>query len=61
MQFTGSRSGIQCLFDPWIRDSGMEKFGSGMEKLGFGIQIKHHGSETLMRCMNLLILERYDS
>jgi hypothetical protein len=49
-QYCGSGSGIRCLFDPWIRDSGWVKsqdpdpgwkqFGSGMEKS----RIRHPGS-----------------
>jgi len=35
-------SGIEDLFDPWIRDTGWRQFGSGMEKKsdpGSGINI----------------------
>jgi hypothetical protein len=38
----GSGSGIRCLFDPWIRDSGMGKksrSGSGSLETMFGVKI----------------------
>jgi hypothetical protein len=43
------RSGIQCIFDPWIQDPGMEKSGSGMN-------IPNHfpeSIETIFRVKNI--------
>ncbi len=43
----GSGSGIRCLFDPWIRDTGWEKSQDLDPGYGSGMNNPDHISESL--------------
>jgi hypothetical protein len=57
MKCCGSRSGIQCFFDPWVRDPGWKKSRSRIRDLHSAINIMGHISKSVVKLFGLKMLK----